>query len=1386
MTFLVGPGHENSQISWRHKNLPKLSYSMKNAKLCIMAEFGVKISIISFFFATLSKWPKTVKNWHFWWVPGHENSQISWRHKNLPKLSYSMQNAKLCIMAEFGVKISIISASFATLSKWPKTVKNWHFWWVPGHENSQISWCHKNLPKLSYSMQNAKLCIMAEFGVKISIISASFATLSKWPKTVKNWHFWWVPGHENSQISWRHKNLPKLSYSMQNAKLCIMAEFGVKISIISAFFATLWKWPKTVKNWHFWWIRGHENSQISWCHKNLPKLSYSMKNAKLCIMAEFGVKISIISASFATLSKWPKTVKNWHFWWVRGHENSQISWCHKNLPKLSYSMQNAKLCIMAEFGVKISIISASFATLSKWPKTVKNWHFWWVPGHENSQISWRHKNLPKLSYSMQNAKLCIMAEFGVKISIISAFFATLSKWPKTVKNWHFWWVPGHENSQISWRHKNLPKLSYSMQNAKLCIMAEFGVKISIISASFATLSKWPKTVKNWHFWWVPGHENSQISWRHKNLPKLSYSMQNAKLCIMAEFGVKISIISAFFATLWKWPKTVKNWHFWWIRGHENSQISWCHKNLPKLSYSMKNAKLCIMAEFGVKISIISAYFATLSKWPKTVKNWHFWWIRGHDNSQISWCHKNLPKLSYSMQNAKLCIMAEFGVKISIISASFATLSKWPKTVKNWHFWWVPGHENSQISWRHKNLPKLSYSMQNAKLCIMAEFGVKISIISAFFATLSKWPKTVKNWHFWWVRGHENSQISWCHKNLPKLSYSMQNAKLCIMAEFGVKISIISAYFATLSKWPKTVKNWHFWWVPGHENSQISWRHKNLPKLSYSMQNAKLCIMAEFGVKISIISAFFATLWKWPKTVKNWHFWWIRGHENSQISWCHKNLPKLSYSMKNAKLCIMAEFGVKISIISASFATLSKWPKTVKNWHFWWVPGHENSQISWRHKNLPKLSYSMQNAKLCIMAEFGVKISIISASFATLSKWPKTVKNWHFWWVPGHENSQISWRHKNLPKLSYSMQNAKLCIMAEFGVKISIISAFFATLSKWPKTVKNWHFWWVQVMKILKFLDVIKTYQNYLIRCRMPNYASWPNLAWKSPLLVPLLLLCQNDLKQWKIDIFGGSRVMKILKFLDVIKTYQNYLIRCRMPNYASWPNLAWKSPLLVLFLLLCQNDLKQWKIDIFGGSRVMKILKFLDVIKTYQNYLIRWRMPNYASWPNLAWKSPLLVPLLLLCQNDLKQWKIDIFGGSRVMKILKFLDVIKTYQNYLIRCRMPNYASWPNLAWKSPLLVPLLLLCQNDLKQWKIDIFGGSRVMKILKFLDVIKTYQNYLIRCRMPNYASWPNLAWKSPLLVPILLLCQNDLKQWKIDIFGGSRVMKILKFLENDLKQS
>ena len=347
-------------------------------------------------------------------------------------------------------------------------------------------------------------------------------------------------------------------------------------------------------------------------------------------------------------------------------------------------------------------------------------------------------------------------------------------------------------------------------------------------------------------------------------------------------------------------------------------------------------------------------------------------------------------------------------------------------------------------------------------------------------------------------------------------------------------------------------------------------------------------------------------------------------------------------------------------------------------------------------------------------------------------------------------------------------------------KSPLLVLFFATLSKWPKTVKNWHFWWVRVMKILKFLDVIKTYQNYLIRCRMPNYASWPNLAWKSPLLVPLLLLCQNDLKQWKIDIFGGSRVMKILKFLDVIKTYQNYLIRCRMPNYASWPNFAWKSPLLVPLLLLCQNDLKQWKIDIFGGSGVMKILKFLDVIKTYQNYLIRCRIPNYASWPNFAWKSPLLVAVLLLCQNDLKQWKIDIFGGSGVMKILKFLDVIKTYQNYLIRCRMPNYASWPNLAWKSPLLVLFLLLCQNDLKQWKIDIFGGSGVMKILKFLDVIKTYQNYLIRCRMPNYASWPNFAWKSPLLVPLLLLCQNDLKQWKIDIFGGSGVMKILKFLD------
>ena len=236
-----------------------------------------------------------------------------------------------------------------------------------------------------------------------------------------------------------------------------------------------------------------------------------------------------------------------------------------------------------------------------------------------------------------------------------------------------------------------------------------------------------------------------------------------------------------------------------------------------------------------------------------------------------------------------------------------------------------------------------------------------------------------------------------------------------------------------------------------------------------------------------------------------------------------------------------------------------------------------------------------------------------------------MKNWHFWWVPGHENSQISWCHKNLPKLFYSMQNAKLCFMAEFRMKISIISASFATLSKWPKTVINWHFWWVRVMKILKFLDVIKTYQNYLIRCRMPNYASWPSLAWKSPLLVPVLLLCQNDLKKWKIDIFGRSGFMKILKFLDIKKTYQNYLIRCRMPNYASWPNLAWKSPLLVPLLLLWQNDLKQWKIDIFGGSRVMKVLKFLDVIKTYQNYLIRCRMPNYASWPNLAWKSPLLV-----------------------------------------------------------------------------------------------------------------------------------------------------------------
>ena len=569
-------------------------------------------------------------------------------------------------------------------------MKNWHFLWVLGHENSQISWWHKNLPKLSYSMQNGKLCIMAEFGIKISIISASLATLSKWPKTVKNWHFLWVLGHKNSQISWWHKNLPKLSYSMQNGKLCIIAEFSVKISIISASLATLSKWPKTVKNWHFLWVLGHKNSQISWWHKNLPKLSYSMQNGKLCIIAEFSVKISIISASLATLSKWPKTVKNWHFLWVRGHKNSQISWWHKNLPKLSYSMQNGKLCIIAEFSVKISIISASLATLSKWPKTVKNWHFLWVLGHKNSQISWWHKNLPKLSYSMQNGKLCIIAEFSVKISIISASLATLSKWPKTVKNWHFLWVLGHENSQISWWHKNLPKLSYSMQNGKLCIIAEFSVKISIISASLATLSKWPKTVKNWHFLWVLGHENSQISWWHKNLPKLSYSMQNGKLCIMAEFGMKISIISASLATLSKWPKTVKNWHFLWVLGHKNSQISWWHKNLPKLSYSMQNGKLCIMAEFGMKISIISASLATLSKWPKTVKNWHFLWVRGHKNSQISWWHKNLPKLSYSMQNGKLCIIAEFSVKISIISASLATLSKWPKTVKNWHFLWVLG------------------------------------------------------------------------------------------------------------------------------------------------------------------------------------------------------------------------------------------------------------------------------------------------------------------------------------------------------------------------------------------------------------------------------------------------------------------------------------------------------------------------------------------------------------------------------------------------------------------------------------------------------------------------------------------------------------------------
>ena len=227
------------------------------------------------------------------------------------------------------------------------------------------------------------------------------------------------------------------------------------------------------------------------------------------------------------------------------------------------------------------------------------------------------------------------------------------------------------------------------------------------------------------------------------------------------------------------------------------------------------------------------------------------------------------------------------------------------------------------------------------------------------------------------------------------------------------------------------------------------------------------------------------------------------------------------------------------------------------------------------------------------------------------------------------------------------------------------------------------------MKIFKFLDVIKTYQNYLIRCRMANYACWLNLAWKSPLLVPLWQLSKNDLKQWKIDIFGGSGVMKILKFLDVIKTYQNYLIRCRMANYACWLNLAWKSPLLVPLWQLSKNDLKQWKIDIFGGSGVMKILKFLDVIKTYQNYLIRCRMANYACWLNLAWKSPLLVPVWQLSKNDLKQWKIDIFGGSGVMKILKFLDVIKTYQNYLIRCRMANYACWLNLAWKSPLLVPL-------------------------------------------------------------------------------------------------
>ena len=276
-----------------------------------------------------------------------------------------------------------------------------------------------------------------------------------------------------------------------------------------------------------------------------------------------------------------------------------------------------------------------------------------------------------------------------------------------------------------------------------------------------------------------------------------------------------------------------------------------------------------------------------------------------------------------------------------------------------------------------------------------------------------------------------------------------------------------------------------------------------------------------------------------------------GHENSQISWWHKNLPKLSYSMQNGKLCIIAEFGVKISIISGSFATLSKWPKTVKNWHFLWVRGHENSQISWWHKNLPKLSYSMQNGKLCIIAEFSVKISIISASLATLSKWPKTVKNWHFLWVRGHENSQISWWHKNLPKLSYSMQNGKLCIIAEFGVKISIISASLATLSKWPKTVKNWIFCGSGSWKFSNFLITQKLTKTILFDAEWQIMHHSRIAAWKSPLLVALWLLCQNDLKQWKIDIFCGSGVMKILKFLDDIKTYQNYLIRCRMANYAS-------------------------------------------------------------------------------------------------------------------------------------------------------------------------------------------------------------------------------------------